>query len=438
MRVSVFGMGYVGVVSGACLAGRGHEVIGVDVSKPKLDMLRAGQSPIVEERIDALVAETVAAGRLRATDDVDAAVEQSELSLVSVGTPSQASGAPDLSALRAVAGQIGAALARKADRHVVVVRSTTPPGTTRDVVIPALEAASGRRCGTGFDVAYNPEFLREGSSVRDFEAPPFTVIGEERPGAGDRCAALYEGIDAPVFRVPLEVAEALKYACNAFHAAKVAFANEIGALARAQGLDGRAVMDLLARDTKLNASAAYLKPGFAFGGSCLPKDVRALSAEGRRLGVALPLLDSLLVSNERHLERAVRMVLDTGERDVALLGLAFKAGTDDLRESPLVALAERLLGKGCRLRIHDREVSLARLLGANRAFIEREIPHLGELLAPDLAAATAGTPVVVLGAYPADEADAVVAACAGRTVIALCPPPAGLVERAKAVHGICW
>jgi len=382
MRIGVFGLGYVGCVSAACLAARGNQVVGVDVNPTKVELVNGGQAPVVEERIGELTADVVSAGALRATTDVAAAVAETDISLVCVGTPSAPNGSLSTAYLERVAEQIGEALADRRDdrRHTVVFRSTMLPGTCLNLLVPILEKASGRTAGVDFGVAVNPEFLREGTSVRDFFSPPKTVVGELDEASGDVVAALYDGLPGEVFRVPIPVAEITKYADNSFHALKVGFANELGSICAALGLDSHAVMDVFLADRKLNVSPAYLRPGFAFGGSCLPKDLRGLVHAARRADVAVPILSHVLPSNEEHLRRAFDLVARTGRRKVGMFGLSFKPGTDDLRESPLVELAERLLGKGYDLRIHDANVSLSRLLGANREFIEARLPHLGQLL----------------------------------------------------------
>lgn len=381
MKISVFGLGYVGCVSAACLAGRGHQVVGVDVNPLKIDLIGSGKAPVVEERIGELTAEVVESGALRATTDVAAAIAASDISLVCVGTPSAPNGSLSTLYLERVAEEIGNALAEKSTRHTVVFRSTMLPGTCLDLLVPILEKASGGTAGVDFGVAVNPEFLREGSSVRDFFDPPKTVIGELDPASGDAVAALYEGLPGDVFRVPVPVAEMTKYADNAFHGLKIGFANELGSICRALGLDSHKVMDVFLADTKLNISPAYLRPGFAFGGSCLPKDLRGLVHAAHRADVSVPILSHVLPSNSDHLQRAFDLVARTGKRRIGLFGLSFKPGTDDLRESPLVELAERLLGKGYDLRIYDANVSMSRLMGANREYIEARLPHLGQLLA---------------------------------------------------------
>jgi GDP-mannose 6-dehydrogenase len=380
LRLSVFGLGYVGCVSAACLASRGHLVLGVDANPEKAAFLRDGRSPIVEERIGELIGEVVAAGWLRVSDDPERAVLDSDATIVCVGTPSGAGGSLSTEYLERASEQIGAALATKDGWHVVVYRSTMIPGTCEDLLIPLLERSSGKKVGVDFGVCLNPEFLREGTSVRDFLDPPKTVVGESDERSGALVMSLYDGLPGPRFRVPIPVAEMTKYVDNSFHALKVTFANEIGSLAKAQGLDGHRVLDILCADTKLNLSPTYLRPGFAFGGSCLPKDVRALRYRGRSLDLDLPVLNAILPSNAQQLDRAFQMVADAGARQVGVLGLAFKAGTDDLRESPMVEVVERLIGKGYDVCIYDANVNLAKLVGANKSYILDQIPHISDLM----------------------------------------------------------
>jgi len=379
-EISVFGLGYVGCVSAACFAREGHTVVGVDVNQAKVDQVNAGKPTILEEGIAELVAEMRTAGRLRATTDVTEAVRQSSISLICVGTPSRPNASLDLSYVERVCEQIGAALRDKTDHHTVVIRSTVLPGTIHTVVMPALERGSGKKAGANFSVCSNPEFLREGTSIRDFYDPPFTLIGSDTPEAGDRVAALYAGIKAPVFGTEVRVAEMVKYACNCFHGLKVGFANEIGNVCKAMGVDSHEVMRIFCEDRKLNISPYYLKPGFAFGGSCLPKDLRATVYAAQQHDVEVPILRATLESNRRQIERAFGMVMATGHKRIGVLGMSFKAGTDDLRESPMVALIEMLVGKGCEVAICDTDVSASKLIGANREYIEREVPHIWSLM----------------------------------------------------------
>ena len=384
MRIAVFGLGYVGAVSASAFADRGHDVVGVDVNEAKVDTINDGRSPVIEAGLDALLRRGVLAGRIHATTHADEAIASSDISFVCVGTPSLPNGDLDLTQVEKVCHEIGLALAARSTPHTVVVRSTMLPGSCEGVVIPALEAASGRRVGNDLAVCVNPEFLREGVSLRDFAKPPFTLIGTSDARDAEPVAALYASTDAPTIVTSFAEAEMVKYVSNAFHALKVVFANEIGELCKRQGLDGRVVMDVMCQDTKLNISPAYLRPGFAFGGSCLPKDLRALTYRARRLDVDAPMLSAIIPSNRAQVERVVEMLRRIGRTRVGVVGLSFKAGTDDLRESPVVELIERLLGKGYAVRVHDAWVSLANLVGTNRAYIEREIPHVASLLVDEI------------------------------------------------------
>jgi GDP-mannose 6-dehydrogenase len=395
--ISVFGLGYVGSVTAACFADRGHQVIGVDPQAAKVDAVNGGQAPIIEEGLGTLVARNVAAGRLRATCDAEEAVCRSDLTIVCVGTPSCVNGDLDLGSVLHACGEIGGALRRQIDGHIVVIRSTVLPGTIRDRVAPALEEASGKRRGEGFSLAHNPEFLREGSAILDFHNPPKTVIGADDPRAVAALRALCTGIDGPVIVTSVEAAEMVKYADNAWHALKIAFSNEIGNVCKAAGIDSYEVMRIFCHDTKLNISEAYLRPGFAFGGSCLPKDLRALTHLGRRLDLELPVLSSVMPSNRVQVERALGRIVALGRRRISVLGFSFKAGTDDLRESPLVELVERLVGKGFDLRLYDRNINLARLIGANREFLFRTIPHIASLMVQDVETALEHGELVLVG-----------------------------------------
>lgn len=396
MKIAIFGLGYVGSVSAACLAAAGHDVIGVDVDPGKLALVRSGRSPVTEPDLDDLLGSAVTAGRLRVTDDVSEAVRSSDVSLVCVGTPSRRNGSLETVFVERVVQQIGSALAGETRYHVVAVRSTLLPGLLQSRLIGLVEHASGRSVGADIGMCVNPEFLREGSAIRDFQAPPFTVIGEIDRAAGDFLSQVYAHLSAPVYRVRPDEASMVKYASNAFHAIKVAFANEVGALSQQLGIDGRQVMSIFTEDRDLNISARYLRPGFGFGGSCLPKDLRALNYVAKEQDVATPLLSSVLDSNEAHIQRVVDTVLDSRKRRVALLGLSFKSGSDDLRESPFVALAEALIGKGLALRVCDPDVALGQLVGRNRAYIEERLPHVAQLMDADWEALVREADVVIV------------------------------------------
>ena len=402
MRISVFGLGYVGVVSAACLARDGHVVVGVDPQAEKARLIGEGKTPIVEQYVGELIEAAATAGTLSATTDAAAAVADTEMSLVCVGTPSHGNGGLDTTAVARVCEQIGAAIAAKPGEHLVVMRSTILPGTMADIVIPILERSSGRRLGHGLRVANNPEFLRESTAVYDYDNPPKTVVGARDAATAEAVLALYDDLPGPKIATEIEVAEMVKYADNAWHAVKVAFGNEIGNIAQAVGVDSWKVMDIFCQDEKLNISPYYLKPGFAFGGSCLPKDVRALTYKARTLDLDVPLLGSLIATNQQQVERAFQRIARLGTRRIAFLGVSFKAGTDDLRESPQIALVERLIGKGFDLRIYDRNVHLARLVGANRDYIVNVIPHISDILSDDLDAVLAHGELVVIG-NPAPE-----------------------------------
>jgi GDP-mannose 6-dehydrogenase len=397
LKISIFGLGYVGTVSAGCLASDGHEVIGVDPVPTKAELINSGRSPIIEVDIAEIIASAAAAGHLRATKDSAQAVRDTELSFVCVGTPSQANGNLDLRYIRRICEQIGEALKTKTARHTVVIRSTILPGTMHKIVIPTLEECSGKKAGVDFGVCSNPEFLREGSAVKDFRSPPKTVIGEFDQASGDTLAQLYKALEAPLIRTDLATAEMIKYVDNAWHALKIGFANEIGNLCKSVELDAHAVMDIFCQDRKLNISPAYLMPGFAFGGSCLPKDLRALSYQAKVHDLQLPILNSILPSNEMQIARGLHLITGKGHTRVGVLGFSFKAGTDDLRESPLIEIIERLLGKGYDLRIYDRNVNIAKLVGANRDFILNHIPHISKLMVSDIDAVLSHAQTVVIG-----------------------------------------
>jgi GDP-mannose 6-dehydrogenase len=435
--ISLFGLGYVGSVSAACFAHMGHKVTGVDVSKTKVEMLDSGRTPIIEARMDELVAEANKTCRLHATTDSIAAVLASDVSFVCVGTPSLKSGKLDLSHVEHVSREIGAALKQKKTFHTVVLRSTVLPGTTETLMIPAIESASGKKHGTDFAVCYNPEFMREGSAVGDFLQPPYTILGAQNHEHLVPLRELYKEIPAARFETSIRVAEMVKYVSNLYHAVKVGFANEVGTLCKHLGVETDQVTKIFMSDTKLNISSAYLAPGFAFGGSCLPKDLRAITYRGKELDLELPMLESLMPSNSKHVDRAVDAVLATGKRKIAMLGLSFKAGTDDLRESPQVQLIKRLLGEGCQVKVWDKDVSLGRLAGSNRQYIDEVIPHIGSLLSADMPEVLQAGEVVVVGTK-IDKTELGKVLAPGQIVIDLVNLDPARRPDAKSYQGICW
>jgi GDP-mannose 6-dehydrogenase len=438
MRVSVFGLGYVGSVSAASLAADGHTVIGVDVNPGKVASLNEGRSPIVERGLDELIQAGAARGSLRATTDAADAVASTDASLVCVGTPSRRNGSLDLAYLTRVCEQIGQALRDRQGYHVVVVRSTVLPGTTHSVVIPALEAASGRAYGEGFGVSVNPEFLREGTALHDFRHPPLTLIGHNHAADAAGTLALYQNVEAPVVSTSIRTAEMIKYASNAWHALKVCFANEIGNLCKRLEVDSHDVMEIFCRDRKLNLSPYYLRPGFAFGGSCLPKDLRALQYRAKEVDLDLPVIQAILGSNRLQIQHALEQVIESGRKRVGLLGFSFKAGTDDLRESPIVILAEALLGKGYQLRIYDRSVSVARLVGANRDYIEQQIPHLSSLLRERIDDVLDESDVIVVGNAAPEFGEALARTRPDHVIIDLVRVPYDASRVPGDYRGICW
>jgi GDP-mannose 6-dehydrogenase len=437
MRISVFGLGYVGAVSAGCLYSDGHRVIGVDKSVPKVELINAGRSPIIETGVDALVREGVASGRLRATTNSAEAIQNSELSLVCVGTPSEINGSLNLEHVRNVCAEIGSTLASLNRYHAVVIRSTILPGTMRSTVIPALEAASGERAGRDFGICFNPEFLREGTAIKDYYNPPKIVVGELQAGGGDQLLSLYASLQSPVIRTSLEAAEMVKYVDNTWHALKVGFANEIGSICKPLGIDSVEVMQIFCQDTKLNISPYYLRPGFAFGGSCLPKDVRALRYKAKTLDVEVPILNSILPSNNAHVQRGLDMVLAHGKRRIGILGFSFKAGTDDLRESPIVELIERLIGKGYELELYDRNVNLAKLTGANRDYILNHIPHIASLMRDSIAQVLNHAELLIIGNAAAEFEQIGSRLRSDQRVLDLVRLGAG-TETHRQFEGICW
>lgn len=441
MKIAVFGMGYVGVVSAACLVRDGHHVFGVDLNETKVAAVRQGRAPIVEPGLESLIAAAVVAGRLQADTDHARAVSESELMMVCVGTPGQANGSLDLTYVRRIVQQIGEQLAQTAQYKVVVIRSTLLPGSMESVVIPILEKYSAKRAGMDFGVCINPEFLREGTAIWDYDHPAKTVIGGADPQAIARVRELYSALDAPVITTDLRTAEMVKYVDNSWHALKVTFANEIGRLCKAMHIDSRLAMKFFCMDTKLNISAAYLRPGFAFGGSCLPKDVRALTYQGKLLDVETPVLAAILGSNARQIEQAVAMVRTTGTRRIGIMGLSFKAGTDDLRESAVVTLCEHLIGKGYELVIYDSNVQMSRLLGANRAYILNHIPHIGRLLVERPERLFEECDVIVVACADPEFERLLQAVPSGKRIVdlvGLCQGAGPGMDRAECYEGIGW
>lgn len=438
MKISIFGLGYVGAVSLACLSRDGHDVIGVDIDRTKLDLIMAGKTPVVEEGMVDLMAQVAVSGKVTVTTDAQAAVRDSEISLICVGTPSAANGSQDQSAILRLAEEIGLALAVKHALHVVVFRSTLVPGTVEDVLRPIIEAKSGKRDGVDFYLCFQPEFLREGSSIRDYDKPPFTVVGANHTFPADKLRELFGHLPCKFFQTSVRSAEMMKYSCNNFHALKITFANETARLCDALGVDAFEVMDLMCQDTQLNISRAYLRPGFAFGGSCLPKDLRATTYLAKIHDIEIPMLAGIMPSNRSHLDVALQKLLATGKRKVGFIGLSFKTGTDDLRESPLVTLAEQLIGKGMHLSIYDPEVHLAKLLGANRSYIENHLPHIGQMLRADIEGVIAESEVLVVGLADQGVFDALVnLSRPDQVVLDLVNLPNRAAIPAT-VKGLCW
>ena len=439
LSVSIFGLGYVGSVSAACFASMGHKVIGVDVSRAKVEMMDSGRTPIIEARMSEMVAEAHQARLLHATTDATAAVLNSEVSFVCVGTPSLKNGKLDLSHIEHVAREIGAAIRQKKSPHVFVLRSTVLAGTTENVVLPILERESGKKCGHDFTACYNPEFMREGSAVADFLNPPYTILGASDTQHLAPLRELYKQTPGTLYETTIPVAEMVKYFSNCYHALKVGFANEMGTMCKHLGVDAQAVTKIFTSDTKLNISSAYLSPGFAFGGSCLPKDLRAITYKAKELDLKLPLLESLMPSNAEHVDRAVEMVMSTGKKKIAQLGLSFKAGTDDLRESPQVQLIKRLMGEGLEVKVWDEDVSLGRLAGSNRQYIEEVIPHIGSVLSADLERTVRAAEVVILGNKSASKDQLAKYLRPEQIVIDLVHlDKTRRPEGARKYEGICW
>jgi len=436
VKINIYGLGYVGSVSAACLAADGHEILGIDIDRMKVESINSGVSPVVEPGLSQLISRSVASNKLRATAEM---IEDADISVVCVGTPSNDNGSLGLNHISRATEQIGDFLRVRDAYHVVCIRSTVLPGTVDTHVIPILEQHSKKKAGRDFGVCMNPEFLREGSSIRDYHCPPFTIIGELDSRSGDVIAELYSRQSAPIIRTKLAVAEMVKYAGNAFHALKIVFTNEIGNLCKRLGVDGTEVMEVFCRDQKLNLSSAYLQPGFAFGGSCLPKDLRALLYKAKELDLEPPVLRSILVSNTNQVEEAYRLIKKTGKKKIAILGLSFKPGTDDLRESPIVALIEILIGKGHEVAIYDPDVALARLHGSNRSYIDRTIPHIAGLMKEAIATAIDDSEVVVVAKRSPEFEESLGRLANGKVVVDLVRAlPRSSDQKGNLYEGICW
>lgn len=439
MKISIFGLGYVGCVSAACLAQEGHDVIGVDINSMKVDMINDGKSPIVEKDLDTILAKVAngeGKGTLIATSDSIKAVQHSEISLICVGTPSNENGSLRLDYVKKCAKEIGVGLKNKDSYHVVVARSTMLPGSVDEAIVREVEYSSGKKAGKDFGVVINPEFLRESTSIQDFYDPPVTVIGEMDTRSGDSVENMYHFLTAPCVRTTIQTAEMVKYTCNCFHALKVTFANEIGIISKAIGVDSHKVMDIFCMDDKLNLSSYYLKPGFAFGGSCLPKDLRALNYKARELDVDVPVLRSIIGSNRSHIDGVIKKIIRIGKKKVGILGLSFKAGTDDLRESPLVILTEALIGKGFNIKIFDENVAVAKLVGANKKYIEEEIPHISSLMCGDMSKVISDSDIILIGNKAEAFKDAVKEK--NKIIFDLVRITDDIDNIADGYEGICW
>lgn len=438
MKIGIFGLGYVGCVTAACLASDGNTVVGIDVNPLKVELIGSGSSPIIEPGLDALITEGVKSGRLSASQNHEEVVLNSEVSLVCVGTPSNENGSLKLDYVMNVCRQIGSALAKKQGYHLVVIRSTVLPGTVEEKLIPILEQHSGKKAGDDFGVCMNPEFLREGSAIKDYYQPSLIMIGEIDQRSGDLLTPIYAPVKAPLIRSNIRTAEMVKYTCNAFHAMKVVFGNEIGLIAKANGVDGQQVMNIICQDHQLNISTTYLRPGFAFGGSCLPKDLRAILYRAKELDVEVPMLGSLLPSNQQHVQNGIRMIERTRKHKVGVLGMSFKAGTDDVRESPTITLIETLIGRGYQVSIYDDKIQLARLIGANKSFLEKEIPHITSLMCPTIEELVEQSEVLVITNGSPEFKQVPQMMRSDQILIDLIGSAKGADELDGRYEGICW
>lgn len=436
MKISVFGLGYVGAVSCACFAKLGHDVVGVDVNEQKVDLIKSGKSPIVEKDLDEYIHEGIQSGKIDATTSINYAIEKTSISIICVGTPSQINGNIDLTYIYRVCNEIAEALKHKNEFHTIVIRSTVVPGTIMQC-IQIIEDISGKKHDRDFGVASNPEFLRESTAIEDFWNPPYTVIGTTSQKSEDQLVELYQAIDAPIFTLKPEESEMIKYANNNFHALKITFANEIGNICKELGVDGHKVMEVVSSDNKLNLSPYYMKPGFAFGGSCLPKDVRGLNYKAKMLDVQVPLLSSLLPSNEYQIQRGLQLILNTGKKKVGFLGFAFKAGTDDLRESPIVELIETLMGKGYQLSLYDSNILLSKLMGKNKDYLTGHIPHITKVLKNSVQEVIEESEVIVLGNKSPEFKEAIEKLDSNKIVVDLVRIDKQKITNGNYV-GICW
>jgi GDP-mannose 6-dehydrogenase len=435
--ISIFGLGYVGTVAAACLASEGYRVIGIDPNPVKVDLITQGRSPIVEADVDRLITQATADQCLTASQLVREGVLNADILMICVGTPSQSNGSLDTHYVQQVCEEIGSLLPQHSGYPIIVIRSTLLPGTMHNMVIPTLEKSSNLVAGKDFGVCNNPEFLREGTAVADYRDPPKTVIGASDSRSADILASIYKNLTAPLIITDIQTAEMAKYADNAWHALKIGFANEIGRLSKALTLDSHKVMDIFCQDLKLNISKAYLKPGYAFGGSCLPKDVRALTYQGKSLDVQLPILDAILPSNDQHIEQTIRLIRRCNVKRIGILGLSFKEGTDDLRESPMVELIERLIGKGYDIKLIDRNVKLASLMGANRDYILNHIPHIARLMVDDLNEICAHAELVVLG-HKCPEFESIFPLLSAQQQVVDLVKAQNISAIAGHYHGLCW